>query len=86
MVRFDSQDPREFIIGIIEQSLKNIPPSLPPPKRGGRINPDNTPDKENKYCKVCKKQTTINRCECHSNKDICYPEHLKNGHVSKFKK
>ena len=83
MVIFNTdEDPRDFIIGIISETFKE----LPPPKRGGRINPDNTPDKENKYCKTCKKQTTVNRCECHSNKDTCYPEHLNKGHLHKFKK
>jgi len=83
MVQFDTDknDPNSFIIGIITDAFNEIPP----PKRGGRINPDNTPDKENKYCKACKKQTTVNRCQCHGNKDRCYPEHLRKEHRPEVK-
>lgn len=70
-------DDSVIIFGIIDQFN-----GLPPPKKGGRENPDNTPDKEDKYCETCKKETTVNRCVCHDNSDVCYPEHLAKEHVS----
>jgi len=68
-------DDSVIVFGILEQFR-----GLPPPRRGGRENPDDTPDYTTSYCKVCKKDTTDNRCVCHNNEDKCYPEHLRKEH------
>ena len=70
-------DDSVLIFGILKQFGV-----LPPPKRGGRENPDDTPDYTTSYCKNCKRNTILNRCLCHDNKDKCYPEHLQSKHVN----